>query len=142
MATYRITDILISLVVVGLVVSGIILIASDINDKYGSGINTEEIQYLNQIENVTSTVNEVNDRMELNSEPNALDILGYLYNQGYAAIRLVGSVPSIFVNIINSGISNLNLGGFAGILSASLVAIIMIIFVFGILLKNLIREEQ
>lgn len=142
MATYRITDILISLVVVGLVVSGIILIASDLNDKYGSDINTEEIEYLNQIENVTNTVNEVNNRMELNSEPNALDILGYLYNQGYAAIRLVGSVPSIFVNIINSGISNLNLGGFAGILSASLVAIIMIIFVFGILLKNLIREEQ
>jgi len=148
MADAKLTQILMSVVLLGLVVSGVGIYIFGMGDVYATDTGDLDSEFVQKFKNESSkTVDRLdNARSDLSSveeDRNVLDRLASFFRSGYdTALTLLDSFSSVS-RMINLTISEIPfLGGFSSVLTTSIVTLALIILIVGVFLHFLIKSER
>jgi hypothetical protein len=140
--TWKMSSFLVSLIFVSLFVASFGLLISDVATNYGATYNSTTLSLFNKMSNLTSTTNEIKvSAVESSGKTGVVDILGDFFAAGYQSFKVSFSALGIMSSLIIDSIGSVGMGAIGGLLSNSLLLAIVVIFVFGIILKVLLKVE-
>lgn len=142
------SGILIGVVCMALIVSGFIIFLADGATQYGrtdadmTGLNTLKDQF----NDVNKTAYDVKDKIErvTQSDASVFDKIGYFFQSGYDALKLLFKSFTTSFKIVDVSISESSslLGSYAGILKVMIGALLIVVIFIMIVLRILIKSEQ
>lgn len=144
----QLSNILISLVLVGLFISGMSIFLGNVSVNYS---NDEDLpdDFIDTFKDESSKTTDLMDgaREEMlrvqDDESSLFDRIGAFFRGGYDAAKGLFNSVDIFSRLITRGVGELDfLGSFGKTLSSSLGAIVLIVLIVGILLNFLIKSDK
>jgi hypothetical protein len=147
MSDTKLTGILMSIVVLGLIVTGLSIFITGVASKYGvdrSDLNESFIQtFVTESENTATNLESASDNLlAIKEDKNILDRLASFFKGGYdAAISLRDSLRST-TRLINHSIKEIPFLGSFGSTLAIYMGIIALIVIIGIFMHFLIKSER
>lgn len=142
----QLSNIIISIVLLGLVMTGIGLFVGDAAVKYSQESLDDGFVnvFINESSKTSDLMSEAQEKMlTVEDDAGVLDRLASFFRGGYDAAKVLFNSFTSFGRMINTGVNNIPfLGGFGTVLSTSLVAIVLIILLVGILLNFLIKSDK
>ena len=143
------SKILISIVIAGLVLTGLSLYIGDIAVKYSTNGTFDESNqllatYVAEAEQTTESMETAQKTMlNVEEDQSLLDRLGSFFRGGYDAAKSIFNSLTNMNRLVSVGVNEIPyLGSFKGILISSLTAIVLIILVVYILLHFLIKSDR
>lgn len=147
MSDAKLTGILTSVVLLGLIVSGFSIFIIGIGSEYGadrSDLNESFVQtFIDESKATTTKMEEASDNLlAIKEDKNLLDRLASYFKGGYdAAVSLRDSIKST-TRLINKSIGEIPfLGAFGGTLAVTM-AVLSLIVILGIFMHFLIKSEK
>lgn len=137
----KITDYIIAGLIVGLFVTVIAVAFVSMSSNYSNDDVSEQFagydkynETISQIQNIDTNTSTIREKQ------GAFDVIGDLFSQGYTAFKLTRNSVSIMDEIGTTAIENSELGDNGGTFKAYFSAIILVIFVIGLLAVILNKE--
>jgi len=138
----RISNMLISLLVVGLIISVLVLISSSMATKYSQqNVSTELNKYTATLAPIKANVDEIKAKQDNVSSSSKLDVIGDFFNQGYSALKITGNSFVVIDNITTEALQDSQLGPATSVFKSYITVIIIVIIFVAMLLTVLVRAE-
>jgi len=138
----KISDMIIGLLIVGLVMSVFVLIATNLSSKYAATDPSGQLAgYQTTLAPLKANVDEIKAKQDNVSSSSKLDVIGDYFNQGYSALKITGNSFAVMNNISNQALQDVPLGPTASIFQSYITVIIIVIIFIAILLTILVRAE-
>jgi hypothetical protein len=147
MSEARLTGVLMSIVLLGLIVTGLSIFITGVASKYGadrSDLNESFMQsFVDESQATTARMEDASDNLlAIKEDKNLLDRLASYFKGGYdAALSLRDSIKST-TRLINLSIGQVRFLGSFGSTLAVYMGILTLIIIFGIFMHFLIKSER
>lgn len=137
----KISDFMISIVVVCTVITLLMLILTDGTQRYAvtydnttfSGIATKQATLANLTQNLSEQTSSIT------SQNSVFDILGSLASQGYLAVKSTFVSIDLFTDMATEGMNGINLGPLGSVLISTIITIFVIIIIVGIVIALIVK---
>lgn len=143
----RLTNIIISILLLALVVTGMSTFMGGLGTKYRSDDNINEtfVQvFVNESSKTEDLMVEAEQKMlTVEDDSGVLDRLASFFRGGYDAAKALFNSFGSITRLINHSIKEIPfLGGFGSVLTSTLTSIALVILLVGILLHFLIKSDR
>ncbi|MBA7492198.1 hypothetical protein ES702_02747 [subsurface metagenome] len=140
---YKISNIIISIVVVSLLVTIFISGITDLADKNDLEFDNASLERYNRMQESQELANSIRQNESESKQGDSLfDIIGELFNKGLNTIRATKSSFNTIDELSNQAGEDLFLGVIGKHIAATIAVIMIIIFVIGIIVSNLLKRDQ
>lgn len=137
----KISDFMISIVIVCAVITMIMLVLTDGTQQYAvtydnssfSGLANKQAQLYNLTQNLS------NQTSSITSQNSVFDILGSLASQGYLAVKSTFVSIDLFTSMTSESFGEINLGPLGSILQSTIITIVLIIIIVGIVIALIVK---
>lgn len=143
----RLTNIIISVLVLALVVTGISTFMGGLATQYRSDDNLNETfveVFVNESSKTENLMDDAkSDMLTVEDDTGVLDRLASFFRGGYDAAKALFNSFSSITRLINHSIKEIPfLGSFGAVLTSTLTSIALVILLVGILLHFLIKSDR
>ena len=130
----RISKFTIGLVLVSCFVAIFSLFMSGLSDSYDVEYDNSTIEVYNKLDELTEHTEAMQQDMnEIKEDSSALDIIGDIFSGGYTVLLTTQSSFDVFVSMIGSVFSNINLGPAGSIFMGTFIVIVLLLIGFILL---------
>jgi hypothetical protein len=139
---YKITHILISLVMVSIIVTVFTMGISNIATTSDLNFDNETLLKYNKMQNVSDTLENVKESEEsMETQGGLLDIIGEWFQEGYKALRFTKASIDTIDEMQNNAVQDLELGEAGNIISVGMGLLIFIVIVVGIIIAMVLKRD-
>lgn len=137
----KISEFMISLIIMGMVMTGIFLFVADMGNEYGTTIDSSNEEFYMQTINRTSLEAEKiqNKLTDINPDSTITDRLGAFFSAGYDSLLLTIGSLGIFGDVVNNAGSQII--GLPSYVVAGIIAIVVILIFVGVILSALLKVD-
>ena len=130
----KLTDYIVAGLLVGLFVTVLISASLQFVEHYGSDNVTAEFEGYDKYNDTISQIKQIdNTTKNVRAKEGVFDLIGDFFSQGYSAFKLTRNSVDIVSDIGSNAIDKAELGDTGGAFKAYFAAIILVIFILGIL---------
>jgi len=137
----KISDFMISIVIVATVITMVMLILTDGSQRYSvtydnttfSGLADKQATLYSLSQNLS------NQTSSITSQNSVFDILGSLASQGYLAVKSTFVSIDLFTSMTTESLGAVNLGPFGAILQSTIITILLIIIIVGVVIALIVK---
>ena len=138
----RISDMIISMLIVGLFVTVIVAMSSDMTSKYATAdVSSQLAAYNNSLAPLNANVKEIQNKQDNVSSSSKLDVIGDFFNQGYSALKITGNSFAVMDNVSSKALQDAQLGPMTDVFRNYIIIIITVVIFIAILLTVLVRAD-
>jgi len=145
MADYKISGMIISLILVSLLAFIFLSVFGELGDRYSpsTDVDNETLLIYDQLEELNNeTERYENLTLSVGSGSGFTDILGAIFTSGYSALKQIFGSVIFLKNIVQYALfENLGLGIYTNAVKQSLLSIILVIVFIGIGLSIIIKRD-
>jgi len=145
MAEYKISGMIIGLILVSLLAFIFLSVFGALNDEYSpsTNVDNETLLIYNQLEELhNETETYENLTLSVGSGSGFTDILGAIFTSGYSALKQIFSSIGFLNNLVQYALfENLGLGIYTSAVKQSLLSIILVVMFIGIALSVIIKRD-
>lgn len=140
---YKISSILIGLIIMSAIVSVFVLAMVNISNNTGVYFDNETIQKYNKAAELRSHANSIRaNESDMGRSGSLIDILGDWFEQGYTTLRGTTDAYETVEEMSNDAAEDLHMGETGTILAAAIGSILIIIIIIGVIISTLTKREQ
>ncbi len=139
----KVSSFMIGIVVIGLVIALLNIFLAGVSSAYPTTtFNNQTLQAYNKMNDIATQTNTLKEEVTgINENPNALDVIGGYFTAGYDAIRTVIKSFDAFDAMVNTGISDANLGAAGYYLKIAIGTIIWILLIVGVAISAILKKD-
>lgn len=141
MGSYKMSNILIGLVLVSLFVAVLASYMAEISSNYGINFDNRTLSSYNKLETINSKIEEVKGATDIEQKSGTLDIIGGYFSDAYDILILTKDSFGYTYDISEQGFSQIGLGAVAGYFLMAIGAIVGIIIFIGVIVSALIGKD-
>lgn len=137
----KISDFMISIVIVCAVITLLMMILTDGTQRYSvtydnttfSGVASKQQILYNLTQNLSAQTSNIT------SQNSVFDILGSLASQGYLAVKSTFVSIDLFTSLATESFGEINLGPLGSVLTGTIITIVLIIIIVGIVIALIVK---
>ena len=141
MGSYKITGLLIGILISSFAIGIIGLFMANGSDNYGTSYDNNTLEAYNKLQEIQNLSKEVYEETDIESDSSLFDIVGAYFTAGYQAFKLTGKSVDTLLTISDSAVDDAGLGGVGNLLSTLIFSLIFIIVAIGIFLAAIIKRD-
>ena len=141
MGSYKITGILIGVVLVGLFVSVISVYMASMSSNYGTEFSNSTLIGYDKLSTINTKMESVKEKTDIKEKSGIADVIGGYFSDAYNILTLTKDAFGYATDIIILAISQVGLGGSAGYFVAAAGAIVAIIIFLGIFVSAILNKD-
>ena len=141
MGSYKISDILIGLVLVSLFITVISAYMAEISNNYGVDFDNSTLGEYDKLSTINEKVDTIKGATDIAEKSGTLDVIGGYFSDAYNILILTKDSFSYTMDMINHGLTQIGLGGVAGYFLMAIGAIVGIIIFIGVIVSALIGKD-
>lgn len=137
----KISDFMISIVVVASVITMVMLILTDGSQRYAVSYDNSTFSGLadKQATLYSLSQNLSNQTSSITSQNSVFDILGSLASQGYLAVKSTFVSIDLFTTMTTETFGAVSLGPFGSILISTIITIFIILIIVGVVIALIVK---
>ena len=143
----KFTSFIISLTMVSLVIGGLAIYYSNLNENYAVTYDESQLEVYNkfsEIYNQTDAIKE--EATQIDPEANALQqvisVIDGFFNGAYKTLILAWKSFDIFNNLSNDAVEDLGAGEYTDLLKKTIGIMVTILLVLGIIVSAIVKREM
>lgn len=139
---FKISSLLIGMLIVGLIATGFVLFMNEVNNGYNQeNYNSSDFSTFNKQSDINDLTQDIRNKTNVDKDASLFDVIGAYFSAGYSAVKVSAKSVDTMNNLIDtagekSGITNIN------IVTSVLVIILLIIIFVGIFLSLLVKRPM
>jgi hypothetical protein len=143
MARPKATNFIIGLVWIGFFAVVFAAFIAGLSSNYNVGFSEENVTLFNKFDKLNEIVEDVEKEARIEEDTGWIDKIGGYFSAGFKAIRVTLGSLNVFNTMINDafGSDSLNLGIAGESLKAAIVTTVLILFIIGIVLRQVIKTD-
>lgn len=139
MADFQMTPFIISILFVGLIITGVSIALTSFASEYGLEYDNESLAAYNNEQEMQSMAEDLRDSSAQVGETSTIDVIGGYITQGYNSLTVTKTSVDSFTSMANDGIDDLSLGAMGSSIKGFLINSIVIIVFLGILVSAIMK---
>lgn len=137
---FQISTFLISIVIVGALVTSMMLVVADGVNKYDvQNYNSTKLSSFDKLDAINNISQDLQERSNVSSNSGVFDIIGDIFNQGYQSIRLTGASFGAFVSMAGTAGEEYDAGPVGDTIRNAIITIVLIIVFIGIFMAIILK---
>lgn len=129
----KISTFIVSLILVGLVMTVMGVFYAGMADTYGQTYNKSEMSGYDRFETLSGQTSQINQSLnQLQSDSSIVDVVGGMLKGGFTVLKTTFTSVGVFNDMTNEATDNLNLGETTNTFKNSILLIVLVIFLFTI----------
>lgn len=141
MASYKMTSIMIGVILVGLFVAIISTYMAELSVNYDLEFDNSTLDPYNKLETINDKVETIKGATDIEEKSGTLDVIGGYFSDAYNILILTKDSFSYTTGMVNHGLTQVGLGGSSALFYLAIGAIVGIIIFIGIIASALMGKD-
>jgi hypothetical protein len=143
MGNPKLSTFLIALVWISFVAVGLGLFVSSLSVNYGVADSSANVTLFNKMDTLNTEIYKYKNETENFKQPTGIiDTIGGYFSSGYKVMQLGFKSFDIFYGMLESGVSSINLGIIGENLKVAIILTVIILIVFGVIIRAITKTDM